>query len=173
MCRQWETLENLALNGMSLGDPSKAWTFMQKRWKDSKSQSPGSEEETSYSHNRADANINNIHMACINSSQTKSSAWTMGRRYKVIHLTRKLLVIDSYWDRGNQFSPIEQHWVYQPHSRSGLMFRRSWLIQNELHIDLFFHGFVIFWRFFVVISFCFDFLFLYLCIYRQKKMWIG
>jgi hypothetical protein len=46
-------------------------------------------------------------MTCTNSSQTKSPAWTMGSGYKIASLTRKLFAIDSFWERGNQFSPLE------------------------------------------------------------------
>ena len=36
-----------------------------------------------------------------------------GSGHKIPHLTKKLLVIDTCWEREKQFSPMEFHWVYQ------------------------------------------------------------
>lgn len=52
----------------------------------------------------------------------------------------------------NQFSPMEYHGVYQPHSRVDSMARSSWPIQNGLHIYLWLSErgilFCFVWRFF-------------------------
>lgn len=53
-------------------------------------------------------------------------------RHEVLPLTKKLSAIDNNWQRKNQFSPVEYHWVYIPHSRASPIYGNSWLIQNEL-----------------------------------------
>lgn len=51
-------------------------------------------------------------------------------------LTKKLSAIYACWERGNQFSLVEGHCVYQPHSIAGSMLRKSWSTQNRLHAFL-------------------------------------
>lgn len=45
---------------------------------------------------------------------------------------RKLFVIDSSWEMGNQFSSREHRWVWKPYSRTGLVLRSSWSAYNGL-----------------------------------------
>ena len=144
--------------------------MQKKRWKDSKSPSSGSKEEPS-SHNRADARmnsqrINSVHKTQTNASQTKSPMWRKGSGYIVSPLNKKLFAVDSCWERENQFSPVEWSWVYQPHSRAGLMLRSRWPIRmDSMFVCLFVHDFVVFFALFS----CF-----YLMYYERKNInWVG
>lgn len=140
--------------------PLKAQGPMRKRWEDSKSPSSGSKEEPS--------RINSMHKTRTNASQTKSPVWRRGSGYIVSPLNKKLFAADS-WEREKQFSPVEWSWVYQPHSRAGLMLRSEWPIQMD-------SMFVFSWFCCYCLEFCCLFLLCFLvfilCIMRERT-WIG
>lgn len=82
--------------------------------------------------------------------------------HKVPSQNKKLFTTDTFWERENQFSPTEWHWLHQPHARAGPMPRSIWPIQNNstflcvcfswyfLSFDVFvlvwvFYSFICFW----------------------------
>lgn len=80
------------------------------------------------------------------------------------------------------FSPTEWYWLYQPHSRAGLMFMRRWPTQSGLHdfCSLSCHSFSLVFSLSFVELFCFVsnclsfwFLFCFLGFYfeKEKKTW--
>lgn len=154
--------------------PLKAQGPMQKRWEDSKSPSSGSKEEPSR-YNRADAHvnsqrINSMHKTRTNASQTKSPVWRRGSGYIVSPLNKKLFAADS-WERENQFSPVECSWVYQPHSRAGLMLRSEWPIQMD---SMFVFFMILLLLFVVLLSFFALFSCFYFMYYERTNMnWVG
>lgn len=77
-----------------------------------------------------------------------------------------------------QFSPTEWYWLYQPHSRAGLMFMRRWPTQSGLHdfCSLSCHSFSLVFSLSFVELFCFVsnclsfwFLFCFLGFYFEKE----
>lgn len=48
-------------------------------------------------------------------------------------LTNKLLATDTHWQMENPSSPLESHWVYQPHSMAGSMLSSTKPAQNKLN----------------------------------------
>lgn len=69
--------------------------------------------------------------------------------------TEKLLTIATCWQRENQFPSMQCHWVYQPHSRAGLLPSSSWLTQNRLHSSSLCVCVLFYWFLFVLIfNFC-------------------
>lgn len=142
--------------------PLKAQGPMQKRWEDSKSPSSGSKEEPS--------RINSMHKTRTNASQTKYPVWRRGSGYIVSPLNKKLFAADS-WEREKQFSPVEWSWVYQPHSRAGLMLRSEWPIQMH---SMFVFFMILLLLFGVLLSFFALFSCFYFMYYERKNMnWVG
>lgn len=48
-------------------------------------------------------------------------------------LIKKLFAIAYCWQRWSLFSPMECHYIYQPHCRAGPIPRKSWPTPNKLH----------------------------------------
>ena len=74
-----------------------------------------SKEASSSKYNRADTRMNSeivpAHKLCTGSDQMNPS--TEKRKWdKVPALTRKLFAVDTCWERENQFSPMEGHWIH-------------------------------------------------------------
>lgn len=46
-------------------------------------------------------------------------------------LTKKLFANDIYWERENQFSPVEWCWIHQAPCREGFILRSSWPAQSQ------------------------------------------
>lgn len=67
---------------------------------------------------------------CTGPNRTKSKNCETGVDTNFSPLTKNLFSIVTYWERENEFSIIEYHKVYQPHSMAGSWPRRSWLTQN-------------------------------------------
>jgi hypothetical protein len=66
-----------------------------------------------------------MHKACTNSRQTKSQHWK-GSGRKLSPLAEKLFKTETFWNRANQFSSIEWHWLYQPQSREDSVHPAQW-----------------------------------------------
>lgn len=64
-----------------------------------------------------------------------------GGRHRLLPLAKKLFAADTSGQRQNQFSPSEDHWVYQPHSKAGPMSWSNRPIQTKLQafLQAFFH----------------------------------
>jgi hypothetical protein len=62
----------------------------------------------------------------------RSPALRGGSGHGVPPLTKKLFTTDTHLQKANPFSPMECHWVHQPHSRTGFM-PSSWPTQNKIH----------------------------------------
>lgn len=85
--------------------------------------------------------------------------------------TKKLSVIDIYWQRENQFSSVEYHWLYQSYFRIGLMSRSNWPTPHKFRYIcglfasfFFFLSFLVFWVFcLLVLIFVFVLLWRYFC----------
>ena len=75
-----------------------------------------------------------------------------GRRPGALPLTEKLFATATSWQRKNQFSPMEDPWIYQSHSRQDAGAPWSnWPRQTKLHAFL--------W------TFCFIFIYLKISIF--------
>lgn len=99
--------------------------------------------------------------------------------HKVLMLINKLFVINSYWDKENQFSPMECQYIYQPHSQ--LAHAQEQLANTKWILEAFvyFSGFVLIYfclNYFLV---CFDFyfwicvIFLIVVCWGRKKVKLG
>jgi hypothetical protein len=75
--------------------------------------------------------FSDIHQTSIGSYQTNPRIEERGL-HEVPPLTKKLFAIHTCKKREIQFSSMEGHWVYQPHSWAGLMTRSSWPTQKVL-----------------------------------------
>lgn len=56
-----------------------------------------------------------------------------GSGYKIPPLTKKLFAIDSHWEREIQFSSVAFHWVFQAHSKAGVMLKVRESTQARSH----------------------------------------
>lgn len=74
--------------------------------------------------------------------------------HKVPPLTKKLFVINTCSERENQLPPTECHWLYQPHSRAGLMQRSDQYKMDSMLLCMLF--------LLQLIGFCFVFSFIFL-----------
>jgi hypothetical protein len=55
---------------------------------------------------------------------------------KWVPLAKKLLKIDSFWERENQYSLMEGSWIHQSHCGSGLRFSQHKLNTMGFHFVL-------------------------------------
>lgn len=129
-----ETLEQSALNSMSLSKPSplKAQEFMQKRQIDIKSQTWWvTLQENSLPDTIGLMASNTVtELTRITQAQTRQNPSTEERNWiKSPPLSKKLSSVKGK----TRFLKWRVHWVYQPHSRAGPMARSSLTAQNWLH----------------------------------------
>lgn len=106
---------------------------------------------------------NNIYKTCTGPRQSKLST-EKGSANKTPPLNKKLLVIDPFWQKKNQFSPVGCHWVYEPFILGQAAVRS---MQNKpiWRKRLLFH-FCLFWHFFTLLDFCVAF---FVCLLRKKE----
>lgn len=79
---------------------------------------------------------------------TEKGKWTQGPI-----LTKKLSAADTCWQRVNQFSTTECHWVDPPHSRASLMGKSNELIKTKSMCFCELFCFILFCNFFYLICF--------------------
>lgn len=65
-------------------------------------------------------------------------AWKLWSRYKILPLTMILYLTNIFWERYDQFTPMEHHKAYQPHSRAGP--RPTWRWSTQYTLQFFVGG---------------------------------
>ena len=153
MCSDRESLAHSTLNRMPLSSPSPQGPGTYAKDEAERLEYPevmdDSKRTASPSHNKTDAQMDSRRLGqhapgLHRFNPGKIPACEGGRGHKVPLLTKKPFASDTWWQRENLFSPVERHWIHQPHSMVGPMLRNNWAIQSGLQGFLW--AFVVFWQ---------------------------